>query len=177
MWWSSRPPATKASSRSPTRRALPAVISVGATTRDRCLADYSNGGSRLDLVAPGGGDDSPSLSDPDCHPDRRCPNIYQMTFFNPSQPDQFGYPADVYGTSMSTPEVAATAALMIASGVIGPHPTPDQILARLEQTASRWGPAGRIPTTATAWSTRPRRPHRSRPRRTAMSSGRSLPAW
>ena len=36
----------------------PAVISVGATTKDRCLADYSNGGSRLELVAPGGGEDS-----------------------------------------------------------------------------------------------------------------------
>ena len=35
--------------------ASPAVISVGATTRDTCLAGYSNGGPRLDLVAPGGG--------------------------------------------------------------------------------------------------------------------------
>ncbi len=47
---------------SETRLAYPAaarsVISVGATTRDRCLADYSNGGTRLDLVAPGGGDDA-----------------------------------------------------------------------------------------------------------------------
>jgi len=36
---------------------------------------------------------------------------------------------------MSAPEVAATAALVIASGVIGPNPSPDAILARLEQTA------------------------------------------
>ncbi len=36
----------------------PGVISVGATTRDLCLADYSNTGPGLDLVAPGGGDDS-----------------------------------------------------------------------------------------------------------------------
>src|SRR3954466_4208157 len=31
------------------------VISVGASTARGCLADYSNGGSGLDLVAPGGG--------------------------------------------------------------------------------------------------------------------------
>ena len=37
---------------------------------------------------------------------------------------------------MSSPEVAAAAALVISSRVIGPHPTPDQILQRLEQTAT-----------------------------------------
>jgi len=123
--------------------ASPAVISVGATTRDGCLADYSNGGPRLDLVAPGGGDDSPSLSDPNCHPDRSLPNINQLTLLNPDQPGKFGYPPDVYGTSMSTPEVAAAAALVVASGVIGRNPTPAQILARLEQTATPLG--GNVP--------------------------------
>src|SRR3954469_221709 len=34
------------------------VISVGATTVNGCLADYSNAGSGLDIVAPGGGQDS-----------------------------------------------------------------------------------------------------------------------
>ena len=34
------------------------MIAVGATTADRCLADYSDGGSQLALVAPGGGDDA-----------------------------------------------------------------------------------------------------------------------
>jgi serine protease len=121
--------------------ASPAVISVGATTRDGCLADYSNGGPRLDLVAPGGGGDSPSLSDPSCHPDRSLPNINQLTLLNPAQPGKFGYPPDVYGTSMSTPEVAATAAMVVASGVIGRNPTPAQILARLEQTATPLGGA------------------------------------
>jgi hypothetical protein len=37
---------------------------------------------------------------------------------------------------MSSPEVAAAAALVISSRVIGEHPTPDQILKRLEQTAT-----------------------------------------
>jgi serine protease len=111
------------------------VISVGATTRDRCLADYSNGGTGLDLVAPGGGDDAIMSSDPDCHPERDLPSIYQLTLTDTRRWDRFGYPNYYIGTSMSSPEVAATVALVIASGVIGPHPSPDQILGRLEQTA------------------------------------------
>jgi serine protease len=124
--------------------AAPAVISVGATTRDRCLAAYSNGGARLDLVAPGGGDDASLASDPDCHPFRNLPAVHQMTFrdfdsISPgSNPTRFSLPGS-YGTSMAAPEVSATAALVIASRVLGPHPSPDLILARLEQTATPLG--------------------------------------
>ncbi len=116
------------------------VVSVGATTRDRCIAAYSNSGTKLDLVAPGGGDDASLTSDPDCHPLRNLPAVHQMTLsdfdsLTPGQnPDQFSLPAS-YGTSMAAPEVSATAALVIASRVLGPHPSPDAILARLEQTA------------------------------------------
>jgi serine protease len=118
----------------------PAVVSVGATTLDRCLADYSNGGRGLDLVAPGGGNDAVMPSDPDCHPDRgNLPDIYQMTFGDPSNPGRFSYPGGWYGTSMAAPHVAAIAALVIASGVLGRDPTPDQILARLELTAQPLG--------------------------------------
>src|SRR5205085_1255034 len=117
----------------------PAVISVGATTRDRCLANYSNGGARLAVVAPGGGDDTSLLSDPNCHSERNLPDISQLTFFDPSSPGHFGYPGGWYGTSMSSPHVAAAAALVIASGVIGRHPNPDKVLARLEQTAQPLG--------------------------------------
>ena len=112
------------------------VISVGATTRDRCLANYSNGGQGLDLVAPGGGDDAIMAGEPDCHPERSLPSIYQLTLTSPPHWNQFGYPSYYIGTSMSSPHVAAAAALVISSRVIGPHPTPDQILARLEQTAT-----------------------------------------
>jgi serine protease len=119
----------------------PGVISVGATTRDRCLADYSNGGSGLDIVAPGGGDDAILTGEPDCHPERGLPSIYQLTLTAPPHWGRFGYPSYYIGTSMASPEVAATAALVISSRVIGPHPTPDQILARLEQTATTL-PAG-----------------------------------
>jgi serine protease len=128
--------------------AAPRVISVGATTLDRCLADYSNGGTRLDLVAPGGGDDASLTDDPDCHPFRTLPPVHQMTFkdFDSLTPGenatQFGFPG-TYGTSMAAPAVSATAALVIASGVIGRHPSPDQILTRLEQTATPLGDAAR----------------------------------
>ncbi len=116
----------------------PVSISVGATTSDRCLADYSNGGSKLDLVAPGGGDDAEIATDPDCHPGptQNLPSIEQMTLLDPPHSwSRFGYPGGVYGTSMAAPHVAAGAALVIASGVLGRHPTPAQVLRRLEQTA------------------------------------------
>ena len=43
------------------------------------------------------------------------------------------------GTSMASAEVSAAAALVIASGVLGSHPTPAEILKRLEQTAKPLG--------------------------------------
>jgi serine protease len=119
--------------------AAPAVISVGATTLDRCLAYYSNGGRRLDLVAPGGGDDADITSDPNCHPDRNLPDISQVTFASAFRPARFSFPGGWYGTSMAAPHVAAVAAMVIASGVLGRHPTPDQILARLKATAQPLG--------------------------------------
>lgn len=115
------------------------VISVGATTKDGCLANYSNGGPTLDLVAPGGGDDSSIDSEPNCHPGRSLPPIRQMTFFDPRRPTRFGFPGGVFGTSMSAPHVSAAAALVIASGVLGTHPTTDQLRARLEVTARPLG--------------------------------------
>jgi serine protease len=117
----------------------PAVISVGATTMDRCLAYYSNNGSRLDLVAPGGGDDAFVQGDPNCDPNRSLPDIYQLTFGNASRPGHFGYPGHWDGTSMAAPHVSAAAAMVIASGVLGRHPSPDRILHRLEQTAQPLG--------------------------------------
>jgi serine protease len=42
---------------------------------------------------------------------------------------------------MAAPHVAAAAALVIASRVLGPRPSPDRVLARLEATAT---PLGRL---------------------------------
>ena len=48
--------------------ALPGVVSVGAVTEHGCLAEYSNTGRGLDLVAPGGGEDAPLPDQPACRP-------------------------------------------------------------------------------------------------------------
>jgi serine protease len=119
--------------------ALPNVISVGATTDDHCLASYSDIGKGLDIVAPGGGDDANSIPGSKCHPNRNLPDIYQMTFNDPTKPSVFSFPSGWFGTSMSAPDVSAAAAMVIASGVIGAHPKPAAILARLEATAHPLG--------------------------------------
>jgi serine protease len=119
------------------------VVSVGATTEDGCLGDYSNYGAGLTLVAPGGGPDS-SLprTDPHCRSGGpQSDDIFQETFADVESPSVrvFGLPSGYYGTSMSAPHVSATAALIIASGVLGQHPSVAAIVARLESTATPLG--------------------------------------
>src|SRR4051794_22219143 len=120
------------------------VISVGGTTEHGCEADYSNSGSGLDVVAPGGGDDAPLDDNPqdvqNCRPDERGRDIYQVTFLRGV--NKFGIPSDYEGTSMACPHVSAIAALIIATGVIGKHPKPQAIEARIKATAHDLGPAG-----------------------------------
>ncbi len=120
----------------------PSVIAVGASTEHGCLASYSNYGTGLTLVAPGGGPDATLPGDPNCHPEAPPgQDIFQVTFTG-SSPRKFGIPGGYEGTSMATPHVAATAALVIASGVLGRHPTPKQIAARLIATARPLGGPG-----------------------------------
>jgi serine protease len=120
----------------------PYVVAVGATTEHGCLADYSNDGSGLTLVAPGGGADADLPGDPNCHPEAPPGrDVYQVTFSGSSF-TKFGLPSGYEGTSMATPHVSATAALIIASGVLGRHPTPAQLTARLRATARKLGGGG-----------------------------------
>jgi serine protease len=120
------------------------VLSVGATTEHLCQADYSNSGAALDIAGPGGGLDADVPGDPNCRPGAEPAgrDIYQLTYTSRSV-RSFGYPSGYVGTSMAAPHVSATAALVIASGVIGPRPRPAQIEARLKSTARDLGAPGR----------------------------------
>jgi serine protease len=123
------------------------VISVGATTQNGCQADYSNGGSGLKLVAPGGGSDAPNTDNPldqqNCHPGIDEPPIFQQTFAHDGSVRSFGLRGEEYeGTSMASPHVAASAALLIASKRLGKRPSANAVEARLEHTARDLGVPG-----------------------------------
>jgi serine protease len=120
------------------------VISVGATTEHLCQADYSNSGAGLDLAAPGGGADAPNLDNPvdaqNCKPGTGGRDIFQQTFTRNVR--TFGLPSGFQGTSMASPHVSATAALIIATKRLGPNPSPQAIEQRLKQTARDLGVPG-----------------------------------
>ncbi|HEY8583876.1 MAG TPA: S8 family serine peptidase [Capillimicrobium sp.] len=121
----------------------PSVLAVGATTRRGCLADYSNRGKGLDLVAPGGGPDAVDDESPGCEPFGRAArsgSIFQVTFPR-GRPKRFGIRGEV-GTSMAAPHVAGAAALVIAGGTLGPDPAPGAVQARLTATARDLGAPG-----------------------------------
>jgi serine protease len=129
-----------------TRVAYPAlakhVISVGATTETGCLAEYSNTGFGLDLVAPGGGLDALIEGDPNCKGlAGGGRDIFQYTLRGSSF-RTFGLPFGYEGTSMAVPHVSGTAALLIGAGVLGPKPSPEAVLERLERTARDLGRPG-----------------------------------
>ena len=119
----------------------PRVVAVGATTEDRCLADYSNGGHGIDLVAPGGGPDANLPGDPNCRPFAGSTREISQLTYKGSTVRRFGLRKEE-GTSLAAPHVAAAAALVIASRVLGRDPRPSAVEARLEATARDLGPAG-----------------------------------
>lgn len=106
------------------------VIAVGATRYDETRAYYSNTGSCLDLVAPGG-DITVDQND-----DEYNDGVLQETFSG-GHPCDFGF-SFWEGTSMATAHVAGVAALLIANGVTGP----DNIRDRLQSTAEDRGAPG-----------------------------------
>jgi serine protease len=116
------------------------VISVGATTEHGCLADYSNGGRGLDVVAPGGGSDSDLTGEAQCKPtEEPGREIYQISYVNFRR--KFGIHREE-GTSMAAPHVSAIAALVIASGAIGKNPTPRAVANRIAATSRDLGTPG-----------------------------------
>ena len=122
------------------------VIAVGATRYDETRASYSNYGTSLDLVAPGG--DVSVDQNGDGYGD----GILQNTFTPyedripycvsrrdiKADPTDFGY-WFFNGTSMSAPHVAGVAALLLAQN---PSRTPDQIRSILQTTAEDKGTTG-----------------------------------
>jgi len=105
------------------------VISVGATRFDRTLAYYSNYGTNLDLVAPGGD------VNVDQNNDGYGDGILQQTF----QGSAWGY-YFFQGTSMATPHVSGVAALLKSKNS---QLTPSQIEDALKNTAVDLGVTGR----------------------------------
>lgn len=110
----------------------PGVIGVGASTEGGCLADYSDYGLGVDLIAPGGQGEGATP----CRTADR--SIFQLTFAGSSL-KVFGLPAGYAGTSMAAAHVSGVAAMIIASGELGAKPSPARVLCQLGGTARRDG--------------------------------------
>ncbi|MGQ0620220.1 MAG: S8 family peptidase [Panacagrimonas sp.] len=96
------------------------VISVAATDRRGYRAPYSNVGRGVDIAAPGG-DSSSTIGDgvlSTLNDGLTAPGADSFDFYN--------------GTSMSTPQVAGVAALMLS---LNPALTPDEIECTIKATA------------------------------------------
>ncbi|MDP2910564.1 MAG: S8 family peptidase [bacterium] len=109
------------------------VIAVGATQYDETKAPYSNYGSSLDLVAPGGN------TNVDQNQDGYADGVLQQTFQSSARVCAFAY-YFFQGTSMAAPHVSGVAALLIANNNAT---TPDDIRTALEKTAEDKGDVGR----------------------------------
>lgn len=107
-------------------------IAVGATRYDGSRAYYSNYGSALDVVAPGG--DVRVDQNGDGYGDGILQNTFNTTTKDPAD---FGF-WFFQGTSMATPHISGVAALLIAEGANGP----DEVRAAIQNTATDLGASG-----------------------------------
>jgi serine protease len=127
----------------PAKRYDTLAINVGGTTEHGCLGDYSNHGPGLDVVAPGGGADADVPGDPNCKPSEPAGRDISGVSFRAASPSLFEILPRFRGTSTAAPQVAGIAALVLASGVLGPDPTPGEVERHLERTARDLGRPGR----------------------------------
>jgi len=109
--------------------AYPEVIAVGAVHSGDERADYSQYGTELELVAPGGDTE-------DRNGDGYMDGVLQQTFGNST--GDWGY-WFYTGTSCAAPHVSGVAALLISKGVAT---TPEDVRQALQDTAVDKGPAG-----------------------------------
>ncbi len=92
------------------------VLAVGAAQADGRKTSYSNYGSAVALIAPGGTNSQP---------------IYSLGNLGTQGPTTDSY-SQYLGTSFSAPQAAGVASLMLA---VNPSLTPDQLVLLLKQTA------------------------------------------
>lgn len=116
------------------------VIAVGATRYDKALSYYSNYGSGLDIVAPGG--DLTVDQNSDGYKD----GVLQQTFSR--SPKSFGY-YFYQGTSMAAPHVSAAAALVLTTPISSAYDAnlngvwePSEVQNKLQTTAKDLGGSG-----------------------------------
>ena len=123
--------------------ALPTVIAVGATDVSDQLTDYSNFGKVVDVVAPGGSGDIPTVDNDDragyvCNGYNRAGIFREDCIFSEGGPDDIDpnglYTGFFSGTSAAAPIVSGVAALILSAN---PTLTATDVRLTLEHTANK----------------------------------------
>ena len=163
------------------------VLSVGATTAARLPGRLLQRGLGPRPRRPRRRRRRRARRRPELPPARtpRALDIFQMTFTDANGTAASGCRAAIIGTSMAAPHVSATAALVVASGILGPNPTPGRDRApagddRARPRPARQGPALRLRACSTPpRATDPAIPtsSASRPRQVVLMIRTEQGAW